>query len=132
MRYGSGMLKQSNPDRRGMPRLKSLMAATISFNHGQSVIDCLIRNLSQAGAKLIVSRAVALPDCFDLLIPQKQATRRARIEWRRDDEVGVSFEGSSALRPDGEAGEEALRRRIRALEAEIERLQTRIGQLTSG
>ena len=72
------------------------------------------------------------PDCFDLVIPQKQATRRARIEWRRDDEVGVSFEGSSALRPDGEKGEEALRRRIRALEAEIERLQNRIAQLTSG
>ena len=45
-------------DQRIAPRLKALLAARISFNNGQSALDCLIRNLSDTGAKLIVSAAV--------------------------------------------------------------------------
>ena len=65
------------------PRLKSLIAARIVFNNGQSTLDCVIRNLSDTGAKLTVSAAVTLPDCFDLIISQKSVTRRGRIVWRR-------------------------------------------------
>src|SRR3954454_12876691 len=79
-------------DQRVAPRLKALLAAKISFNNGQSTLDCLIRNLSDTGAKLIVSAAVALPDGFDLLIPQKSVTRRGRIVWRRGEAMGVRFE----------------------------------------
>jgi len=78
-------------DQRIAPRLKALLAAKISFNNGQSTLDCLIRNLSDTGAKLIVSAAVTLPECFDLIIPQKSETRRARIAWRRGEEIGVRF-----------------------------------------
>jgi uncharacterized protein YceH (UPF0502 family) len=57
----------------------------------------------------------------------------------RGDEIGISFSDGEAQRasrtPATDAspttGEEALRRRVRALEAEIARLQSRILQLTS-
>src|SRR4029450_1334666 len=84
-----------DPNQRAAPRMRTLIAAKISFNNGQSALDCLIRNLSDTGAKLIVSAAVTLPECFDLLIPQKSVTRRVRIAWRRDEEIGVRFEDAS-------------------------------------
>ena len=118
-------------DQRVAPRLKALLAAKISFNNGQSALDCLIRNLSDTGAKLIVSAAVTLPECFDLIIAQKSVTRRARIAWRRGEEIGVRFEAgypSESSDPDASA----LKRRMRELEAEVARLQSRILQLTEG
>src|SRR5215213_4399665 len=118
-------------DPRAAPRLKALIAAKISFNNGQSTLDCLIRNLSDTGAKLIVSAAVTLPECFDLIIPQKSVTRRARIAWRRGEEIGVRFEDASPSdRCDPSAS--ALKRRIRELEVEVARLQSRVLQLTEG
>jgi hypothetical protein len=86
--------------------------------------------LSDTGAKLTVS-AVALPDYFDLLIPQKSVTRRVRIAWRRGEEIGVRFKDA----PRSESGSpeaSALKRRIRELEARVARLQSRILQITEG
>src|SRR4051794_27059358 len=119
------------PNQRVAPRLKVLLAAKMIFNNGQSALDCLIRNLSDTGAKLIVSAAVTLPECFDLIIPQKSLTRRARIAWRRGEDIGVRFEAghpSESSDPDASA----LKRRIRELEVEVARLRSRILQLTEG
>lgn len=118
-------------DQRVAPRLKALIAARIAFNNGQSTLDCLIRNLSDTGAKLTVSAAGTLPECFDLIIAQKSVTRRARIAWRRGEDIGVRFEAghpSESSDPDASA----LTRRIRELEVEVARLQSRILQLTEG
>ena len=118
-------------NQRVAPRVRTLIAARVIFNNGQSTLDCLIRNLSDTGAKLTVSAAVTLPDCFDLFIPQKSMTRRVRIVWWRGEEVGVRFEDaprSESSSPDASA----LKRRIRELEAEVTRLQSRILQLTEG
>ena len=120
-----------DPNQRVAPRIRTLIAAKISFNNGQSTLDCLIRNLSDTGAKLIVSAAIPLPDSFDLLIPQKSVTRRVRIVWRRREEIGVRFEDASPSdRCDPDAS--TLKRRIRELEAEVARLQSRVLQLTDG
>src|SRR3954452_18509216 len=118
-------------DQRIAPRLKALLAAQISFNNGQSTLDCLIRNLSDTGAKLIVSATVTLPECFDLIVPPKSLTRRARIAWRRGEEIGGRFEDAS--RSDRcDPGASALKWRIRELQTEVARLQSRILQLTEG
>src|SRR3954471_3216978 len=110
-----------DPDQRVAPRMRTLIAAKISFSNGQSTPDCLIRNLSDTGAKLIVSAAVTLPECFDLIVPPKSLTRRARIVWRRGEEIGVRFEDASPSdRCDPDAS--ALKRHFRELETEVARL----------
>jgi hypothetical protein len=107
------------------------MAARIAFNNGQSTLDCLIRNLSDSGAKLVVSTAVSLPECFDLFISNKSVTRRVRIAWRRGEEIGVCFE--DAPRSESSSTDErALKWRIRELEVEVARLHSRVLQLTEG
>ena len=109
------MLESSHPERRQGPRRKALIPATILFDNGRSAFDCLIRNLSDKGAKLTVSGPIGLPDCFDLAIPQKNVTRRVRVIWRRADEIGVSFEAGDLKSGDTPDGEAALKRRIKAL-----------------
>src|SRR3954469_2165656 len=113
-------------DQRAAPRMRTLIAAKISFNNGQSTLDCLIRNLSDTGAKLIVSAVVTLPECFDLLIPQKSVTRRGRIVWRRGEEMGVRFEEGAPRSERSDPDATSLTRRMRELAAEVARLQSRI------
>ena len=45
---------------RQAPRLRALIGARIVFNNGQATVDCLIRDVSEIGAKLIISAPVPL------------------------------------------------------------------------
>ena len=111
------------------PRVRALLAARIIYNNGNAALDCTIRNMCESGAKLAFSGGLTVPDEFDLLIPQKDVTRRARTVWRRGEEIGIEF--VRRLRRT-EIGEAALSSRIRELEAENERLRARIRELTEG
>jgi uncharacterized protein YceH (UPF0502 family) len=118
-------------ENRSHSRVRALMAGRIVFNKGRSSVDCVVRNITDAGAKLSVSAAANVPDQFELVLPHKRATRRARLIWRRLDEIGVAF--SDAPLPNVDSGadvEAALRRRIQQLEAEVASLQALIEKLT--
>src|SRR4051794_3450993 len=82
---------QPTSEPRNSPRQRSLMGASLSFHNGRSTVDCLVRNISESGARLSVSPAVSLPQTIELLIPQKGTTRAARVVWRSESEVGVAF-----------------------------------------
>lgn len=66
-------------------------------------MDCLIRDLSGTGAKLELSETAALPEVFELFVPNKDATYRARLKWRRDGGVGVTFDATNAKPPPASA-----------------------------
>ncbi|HVY56228.1 MAG TPA: PilZ domain-containing protein [Xanthobacteraceae bacterium] len=78
-------------NRRAAPRQRSFLQGRIYFNNRRSSVDCLIRDISETGAKLMFSHAVSTPEALELYIPNKDATFRARVQWRRGDEVGVAF-----------------------------------------
>jgi hypothetical protein len=92
-------------------------------------MDCLVRNMSAAGAKIEVTGGVALPDDVDITITKRAETLRARILWRRDDEAGVAF---LHHRPESSVVPLDLARRLRAHEAEKAALLRRIRELSSG
>src|SRR5262245_4377325 len=86
------MSERRNPsERRASARQKSFLRGCIYFNNRRSTLDCLIRDISESGARLIFSDAVSIPDIVDLHIPQKDQTLRAHVQWRHGDEVGVAF-----------------------------------------
>jgi PilZ domain len=58
---------------------------------GGVIANCIVRDLSETGARLGVSRKVKPPPQFDLLFARHGLELRARIRWRRGDFVGVSF-----------------------------------------
>jgi hypothetical protein len=67
-----------------------MMVATIVYDGGNSRIDCVIRNLSDGGAKLEVPSARTIPQSFDLMVPGHRP-QHCRIAWRALKEVGVQF-----------------------------------------
>jgi uncharacterized protein YceH (UPF0502 family) len=110
-------------ERRTSARQKSFLRGSIQFNNRRTVIDCLVRDISATGARLIFSDSVSVPDVVELYIPQKEQTLRAHVQWRRGDELGVAFaKGAQAPAPtrpvDGELAE-----RVEKLEAEIAALK---------
>jgi PilZ domain len=82
-------------DHRSVTRARAFLKAQIRFNNGMSTMDCLIRDLSEGGARLQISDSVALPSSFELYIPKRDETRRAILHWRNSEEIGVGFQGSS-------------------------------------
>jgi hypothetical protein len=88
----------------------------------------LVRDLSDKGARIIFSDTVTLPDVVDLYIPQREQTLRARVEWRRDDEIGLGFtEADSA--PDAQPTAVEVMQRVALLEAEIASLRAVLKRL---
>ncbi len=79
-------------EQRRSVRMKTFLKGRIVFNSGASTMDCLIRDLSGAGARLELSQTSALPEVFDLVVPNKDATYRATLKWRRETGVGVTFD----------------------------------------
>lgn len=78
-----------NENRRA-PRLRTLKGGAIIFGLSPS-IDCVIRNMSETGALLVLENPVGIPDEFTLLIKPEQIKRACRVAWRRADRIGVLF-----------------------------------------
>jgi hypothetical protein len=111
-------------ERRTAPRQKSFLRGCIYFNNRRSAVDCLVRDISDTGARLIFSSTVAIPDIADLYIPQKEQTLRVHVQWRHGDEAGVTFANVTHT-PETAASSEIneLGERIHKLEAEIASLR---------
>ena len=73
-------------------RSRALKHGRIVFNHGYGVFDCVIRNLSDRGAMLVLPAAANLPDRFELRLEATPPTRMCAVRWRSQDFVGVEFE----------------------------------------
>ena len=77
-------------ERRLAPRRHTMIEAEIVFEGGRSRLDCLIRNLSDTGAKLEVAKVASVPQSFDLLVPGHYP-HPSRVVWRTIREVGITF-----------------------------------------
>jgi hypothetical protein len=104
-------------ERRRVTRQKSFLRGMIYFNNRRNAVDCLIRDISPYGARLIFSDSVSTPDVFELYIPQKEQTLRIHVIWRHGQEVGVAFAQATQLDPIAETGD--LTERVARLEMEI-------------
>jgi c-di-GMP-binding flagellar brake protein YcgR len=114
-------------ERRRSVRHKAFLKGNLYFNDGRSSIDCLIRDFSATGARLLVPDALKLPRRLALHMPNRSEPVCVRVKWRRHDEVGVSFvaaqrRGRNAARPD------ELERRMAALERQIAALRKLLAQ----
>jgi hypothetical protein len=121
-------------------RQRVFLKGRIVFNNGSSSFDCLVRDMSSSGARLVMSDATTLPEAFDLYIPQKDRTYRAILRWRREDGIGVTFEEparapAAAAVPDPAATEASvtmLLRRVSELETENAALRRLLASMAQG
>jgi hypothetical protein len=81
-------------ERRTNPRQKRLNGAKIVFNNNSSVIDCIVRDLSPQGARLLIASPVGIPDRFDLRMDRNGVCHPSKVAWRANDQIGVHFSTS--------------------------------------
>jgi hypothetical protein len=120
--------EQSSSERRA-PRERAFLTARISYSNGAMSTPCTVMQLSATGAKIAVAGTLNLPEIFYIAIAQKSIERRARLVWRRGDVAAVAFLPNEA-QAELPAGDDA-HSRIKALQAENEKLKARIGKLTA-
>jgi hypothetical protein len=118
-------------ERRKAPRKKSFLKGTVYYNHRLSSVECTIRDLSDYGARLQFPAPVTLPDPVELEIPTRDQTLQAHVRWRKDDEVGVSFDDSESANPTELAGSGDISQRVAALERELTKLHRLVADIRS-
>ena len=93
-------------------------------------IDCIVRDISETGAKLRFKSAPPMMDSFELHIPSKEQIARAKLIWGNGCEVGISLVCPGALGYSSFAsGEGELPVRVGRLEDEIAALKQMLARL---
>nr|WP_280172772.1 PilZ domain-containing protein [Hyphomicrobium sp. CS1GBMeth3] len=82
----------SEQEKRRALRKRVLKGATIAFNNRSSTLSCMVRDISETGARLRVPKGQAVPSRFDLLIEVDGLEAPCAVAWRRGEEMGVTFE----------------------------------------
>ena len=115
-------------ERRGSRRSKSFLRGFVYVSRKRGALACLVRDLSEKGARIVFSDTVTLPDVVELYIPQRHQTLRARVEWRRNDEIGLGFTATERTAEAPPSATEVVQR-VAMLEAEIASLRVLLKRL---
>jgi PilZ domain len=118
-------------ERRALARHKTFIKGRIYFNNRLSSMDCIVRDITDRGARLEASESVALPDAFELYLPNKDEHFFARVEWRKGSHLGVSWSVEHGAKHRSEAGqsEQSIADRVAKLEHDLAVLQRRFESL---
>ena len=79
------------PDKRQAKRKRVLKGARILIPSLGISVDCAVRDLSEAGACLVLTAPVAIADNFELAL-YDGAIRQCSVVWRTPRRLGVSFQ----------------------------------------
>jgi len=110
-------------ERRKEGRSPSYLGGQITTDRRLIAIDCVVRNTSGTGARLVVPHATLLPDVFELHIPKKNCAYRVHACWRGVGDVGVEIMPLDATEAPIPL---TLARRLKVLEAENASLRRRL------
>lgn len=78
-------------DRRASRRVKVTIRARVSDMAGEEEVNCLLRDASACGCKLVANAVPYLPDRVRLTVDGLAAPIDARIVWRAGKVAGVRF-----------------------------------------
>jgi hypothetical protein len=68
-----------------------MIQASLVYDGGRSRMPCVIRNLSDTGAKIEVSSVAKVPRTFDLVVDRVRP-QSCVVVWRAVKELGVQFQ----------------------------------------
>jgi hypothetical protein len=78
------------PERRKSARSRVLKSAKLVLGRS-SIIDCVVRNLTNTGARIQIANTVELPRDFEMTFDGGHSIRPCRLIWRSVTETGVEF-----------------------------------------
>lgn len=61
------------------------------LTQGGEEARCVVRDISDTGAKIVLEGGIALPSEFRLLIDGYRAPAAATLKWQKDNEAGVKL-----------------------------------------
>jgi hypothetical protein len=116
-------------EKRKLVRQSLFLRAFICTPQNNSIIDCIVRDISETGAKLRFRCRPSITDSLELYIPAKGQIAQSKLVWIDNCEVGVSFDsivtvGTAPSSSDGE-----LSVRMARLEDEITALKKVLNRL---
>jgi hypothetical protein len=79
--------------RRSNKRYPTRLGGRIIFGEPGSSVTCLVRDVSDSGARLAVIEPVDIPPVFELRIPARRLAAQVRVMWVHEGEYGVMFTG---------------------------------------
>ena len=77
-------------ERRKITRTRVLEGAKLLLGKS-SVRDCVVRDLTNAGAGVEVPNTIDLPEVLDLTFNGGRSLRPCRLVWRKINKTGVEF-----------------------------------------
>ena len=113
-------------DRRQSARDKVIYGGVAEIDDTGATRDCVVRNISDKGARIEFSNVVKLPrEKMSLTIARKGRSFLAKVIWWRDNFVGVAFNSDTS----SELPVSDLEERLRKSEQKKQQLQRRINEL---
>jgi hypothetical protein len=109
-------------------RQRTFLKGMLYYDNRRASIECIVRDISDSGARLTFEHPVTVPDNVEIFIPQKQETLRARVQRREAKEIGIAFEVERLDEP-RRASDVELQKRVETLEAEIVALKRLVSKL---
>ena len=103
---------------------RTFLACKVITNYGQSSIDCVVRQMSDAGAVIEVESVHGIPEQFHLMIPGEGAPQPCRRAWQSDRQIGLMFEtaetASEEPAEEAKTGDQIVRGQLLALRAALD------------
>ena len=91
---------QSDPttqERRKEHRQRVLLGGKLVHSNTAFSMDCVLRNLSPFGARVVIPVGAVVPDQFELIEMKSGAVYGCRVVWREYPQIGVTFESNALL-----------------------------------
>jgi hypothetical protein len=112
-------------EKRDAPRHKCFLRAFVYFEGRGTAIDCVVRDISDIGARLQFDKPLVLSELLDLYIPIKGQSFHAEKRWKDGDQIGVTFRAATQTKTDDTGAD----RRVDRLKEEIADLKKAIKHL---
>ena len=92
-------------NRRQFARHRTLKGGLLTYDENSQRTECLIRDLSEGGARLQVLDRRHVPSELTLSFDDGRASRPCFVKWRRGDVLGIEFTDGKRFpdRPDADA-----------------------------
>jgi hypothetical protein len=112
-------------NRQAVRHNKCFFRGFVYFGGNLTAVDCVVRDISDSGARLQFAQPPTLTSTLDLNIPIKGRNFHARVCWHDGCEIGVAFQARAAT----EAADMTLDKRVGRIEVEIAGLRQLVKQM---
>jgi hypothetical protein len=82
---------------RSSRRFRTLLEGQIVFDNRVSPVECIVRDLSDTGARIAFPHPVEIPPEFLLEIPMEGLSVQTCVMWSKEKECGVKFINTPGL-----------------------------------